>query len=425
MRTQSEATNIYPNQIHTDVLVCGGGPAGMGAAVASARNGAKTLLVEHFGCLGGQATAGLVLTWGDIHVPVAREIFGRMQESGTVRGITFEPEAFKLEANKTVLDAGVEILFHTTAFEAIVDGEAIKGVIAGNKSGLFRIMAQVVIDCTGDGDIAADAGAPYTVGRDQDGLMQPVTLMFRAGNVDIERYDTYRQRDRRLEQALQAAIDAGEMAPFAVTLMSSSQIPGRNELMVNITNLTRIDGTDPYDLTRAEIETRQQVWKVMEVLRKRVPGCESAHIVDTAAIVGVRETRHIVGEYLYRREDVLEARKFEDRVARNTYEIDIHPVDGVGRARHEWGKLSTAEQRWSDIPYGCLVPLKVDNLLVAGRCCSADHEALGAMRRMGPCMFTGYAAGTAATLSIQQGTTVRCLRVSDLQQRMRQNGVKI
>jgi hypothetical protein len=215
------------------------------------------------------------------------------------------------------------------------------------------------------------------------------------------------------------------MPPFATTLMSSSQIPGRNELMVNITNLTHIDGTDPYDLTRAEIETRQQVWKMMEVFRKRVPGCENAYVIDTAATVGVRETRHIIGEYVYRREDVLEARKFADRVARNTYEIDIHPVKGVGRARHEWGKLSTAEQKWSDIPYGCLVPLEVDNLLVAGRCCSADHEALGAMRRMGPCMFTGYAAGAAAALSIQQEITVRRLNVSDLQHRMRQNGVDI
>jgi hypothetical protein len=195
--------------------------------------------------------------------------------------------------------------------------------------------------------------------------------------------------------------------------------------MVNITNLTHIDGTNPTDLTRAEIETRQQVWTVMEVLRKRVPGCEDAYIVDTAATVGVRETRHVLGEYLYSREDILEARKFEDRVARNTYEIDIHPVEGIGRARHEWGKLSTAEQKWSDIPYACLVPLEVESLLVAGRCCSADHEALGAMRRMGPCMFTGYAAGAAAALSIQQGTTVRRLSVSDLQHLMRRNGVEI
>ena len=255
--------------------------------------------------------------------------------------------------------------------------------------------------------------------------MQPVTLMFRAGNVDIERYTAYLHSDQRLEGALQAAIDGGEMPPFGNTLMSSSQIPGRNELMVNLTNLTLIDGTNPYDLTKAEIETREQVWKVIEVLRKRVPGCENAYIVDTAATVGVRETRHIEGEYVYRREDVLEARKFEDRVARNTYEIDIHPVKGIGRARHEWGKLSTAEQKWSDIPYGCLVPLDIDNLLVAGRCCSADHEALGAMRRMGPCMFTGYAAGAAAALSIQQGTTVRRLNVSDLQHLMRQNGVEI
>lgn len=425
MQTLGWVKRHLPVAKRPQVVVCGGGPAGIGAALGSVRTGAETLLVEQFGCVGGMATSGLLLPFGDTQPALVAELFKRLASEGAAQGWAFDPEALKFGAERMLVEAGVQLLYHTSACEAIVEENAACGAIVQNKSGRQAILARVVVDTSGDADIAADAGAPFTKGRPEDGLMQPVTLMFRLGGVDLASYEAYRKSDHRLEAALATAIRERDMEPFGNTVMGSVQVPGRNEIVLNLTNLTEIDGTDADDLTRAEIETRRQVHQLVRVFRKRVPGCGQAYLIDTAATVGVRETRQITGEYVFDREDVLQARKFDDAVARNIFEIDIHPVQGIGRARHEWGKLRTADQKWVDIPYRCLVPLQIENLLVAGRCFSATHEGMAAPRRMGPCMAMGHAAGAAAALAVRTGVTPRELDVKLLQQTLRSQGVEI
>jgi len=425
MRTVVRRQAELPVAREAGVLVCGGGPAGIGAAVASARSGVRTLLIEQYGFLGGMATAGMVLPFGDIDTPIARELFSRMAAYGGAKGWAFDPEAFKYEANELLLEAGAEPLFYTSVCEAIVENDVARGVVVHNKSGCQAVLGRVVIDCTGDADVAASAGAPFTKGREQDGLMQPVTLMFRLGGVDLEKYRAYEREDAKMEKALAQARAAGEIARHTCSLMGFVQVPGRNEFVLNLSNSPQVDGTNGDDLTKAAIETRREVHRIVAALKRHVPGFEDSYLIDTAPHVGVRETRQAVGEYVFTEEDVVEARKFDDAVARNTFEIDVHPLDGVGRARHSWGKLRTSEEKWVDIPYRCLVPLKVDNLLVAGRCFSATHEGMSAPRRMGPCMAMGQAAGTAAALAIKHNVAPRQLDVKELQRALREQGAEI
>lgn len=408
-----------------DVIVCGGGPAGIGAAVASARCGVRTLLIERYGFLGGMATAGMVLPFGDTEPPIAKELFQRMQAYGGAKRWAFDPEAFKYEANELVLEAGVELLFHTFVYKAFVMDNVVKGVFILNKSGFQAILGGVVIDCTGDGDVAASAGAPFTKGREEDGLMQPVTLMFRIGGVNLEKSQAYLQEDPNLMKTLAKAIAAGEIAPYTMELMGFVQVPRRNEVVLNLSNFPYVDGTKTEDLTRAEIGTRREVHRIIDVLKKYVPGFEECYLIDTAPQVGVRETRQILGEYVFTEEDVLEARKFDDAVVRNIFEIDIHPPEGTSKCIHKWGKLRTAKQKWVDIPYRCLVPLRVESLLVAGRCFSVTHEGMAAPRRMGPCMAMGQAAGTAAALAVKQNIIPRKLDVKQIQDALRRQGVQI
>ena len=228
-----------------------------------------------------------------------------------------------------------------------------------------------------------------------------------------------------MEEALAQAVKAGELEPHTSSLMGFVPVPGGNEVVLNLSNYPGVDGTSAADLTRATVATRREVHRIVRALRSRVPGLEGCYLIDTAPQVGVRETRQILGEYVFSAQDVLEARKFEDAVARNVFELDIHPLDGIGRARHEWGKLKTVQDKWVDLPYRSLVPLAIDNLLVAGRCFSATPEGMSAPRRMGPCMAMGQAAGTAAALCAQKGVTPRNLEVRELQEALRAQGVEI
>ncbi len=436
MSTYCEPVKEIPIRGEYDVVVAGGGPAGIGAAVAAARNGAKALVVEEFGCLGGMLTSGLhthvcilkSASGGDDFIigGVGMEMCqrGAAKQYGDIGGASydFELEAMKRDLDDWMEEAGADVVFHTRVADAIVEDRACKGVVVENKSGRSAILAKQVVDCTGDADVAALAGAPFEKGREGDGLMQPTTLMFRIEGVDWPSVREYRKGDPKLMDFCQKAIDAGDMHPFQTQLMGfwwSKYRP--TQLGVNFTNISHIDCTDAWDVTRATIEGRRQAKILQDCFRKHIPGLEECYLIDTAHVLGTRESRRIKGEYTLTIDDVMECRKSEEGVAKGSFFVDIHSPDKTGlfEPRH----LPKGEHY--DIPYGCIVPVDVDNLFVAGRSISCTHEALGSVRVMFQCIALGEAAGTAAAMCAQHGTLPRGMDVQALRERLAGQGAMV
>ena len=444
-------TKDVPVAAETDVLVVGGGPAGIAAAVASGRTGAKTVLVERFGFLGGNATAGLVGPFmtsysqdgkiqlikgvfeelveraealgGAIH---PREVEGGSEYAGFItyghhRVTPFDPEAVKLVAAEMCLEAGVELRLHTFVVDTLVEHGGVAGVLVASKSGLEAIRSKVTVDCSADADVAARAGVPFHQGREEDGLTQPMTLFFRVGNVDDAKVISYvnqMNEYRPFTSIVKAARERGEF-PIPREAIGVYRTPHPGIWRVNTTRLHQLDGTDVQDLTKAEIEGRRQVMFLMKFFREECPGFENAMLLDTAATIGVRETRRIVGAYTLTADDLASGREFDDVIALCGYPIDIHSPTGTGGTMNkEAFECANVYQ----IPYGCLVPSGADRLLVAGRCVSASHEALGAIRVMPPAFAMGQAAGTAAALAVAEGVEPRNVPVEWLQETLVKSG---
>jgi len=434
-----------------EVLVVGSGPAGLGAAIASARNGARTLLVERYGFLGGNLTAGLVgpcmtsysldgqtqLIKGIFEEMVLRmeRIGGAIHPSKVARSTPycgfieyghdkvtpFEPEAAKLVAMEMCLEAGVALRLHTFVVDAVLDGAALTGVVAASKSGLEVLRGTVTVDCSADGDVAARAGVPFEIGRAEDGWTQPMTLFFRVRGVDDERVAAYcaahPEDYRPFSSLVQQARERGEFSiPRRGVGLYKTLTPG--VWRINTTRVQRLTATSADDLTRAEIEGRRQAQELLAFFRKWLPGFERSELLDTATQIGVRESRRIAGEHTLTLEDLAAGREFDDVIALAGYPVDIHsPTDDGGGAT---GELAIANIY--EIPYRSLVPLRVEQLLVAGRALSATHEALGAVRVMPPAMATGEAAGTAAAIAVADGVLPRRVPVSTLQARLVRQG---
>jgi len=432
-----------------DVVVVGGGPAGIGAAVAAARNGARTVVIERAPFLGGCLTMDLAfLTFHDqrgyqILNGIPQELVDQVAAWGGSPGhadtrgahmrtfTALDPEMVKYVAQEMVLEAGGEILLHALVADVLMDEEKVTGVVIQGKGGQEIIPAKIVIDCSGDADIASWSGVPFHKGRETDGRMQAVTLMFRLAHVDTH------QIPEHFEMGLTFATKPGNSTPTFLRseghfdewadawraegmfdnphhyLSLSSLRDG--EVKINTSRVVGIDATDTWDLTRAEIEGRRQVMAVHRFLKKHVPGFERSGLIVTGPFIGVRETRRIIGEYVLTGEDVLEGRDFSDNIARGAFPIDIHDPKGTGI-----NQQMIKGGRSYGIPYRILLPLQAEQLIVAGRCVSATHEALGSVRVMGPCMAMGQAAGTAAALSIKQGLSPRAIDVQQLRQTLRE-----
>lgn len=434
----------------TDVLVVGGGMAGIAAAVSAARNGADTTLIEQYGALGGTGSIGLVgpfMTSFDEtgKTQIVRGVFdeivrrmvavgGAVHPSEVSRGTPYssfatyahsnvtpyDPEALKLVADQMMEEARVRLYYHTFMADVLKEANAVEGVVVVNKSGVQAIRAKVVVDCTGDGDVAHLAGVPMAKGRDRDGKMQPMSMFFRVGGVDDKALAEWKREhpdDRLFSLDIAEAKAKGE--PFSIPRDSlglyKTLRPG--EYRANASRLLGYDSTDVDSLTKAEVEGRKQVWELMRFWWKHSPAMKNAYLIDTAAMVGVRESRRIIGEYVLKAEDVVQATQFPDVVAMNGFMIDIHNPEGVGQAAPPVKAAPAYE-----IPYRSLVPLKVDQLLVGGRCLSATHEALGAVRVMPPACATGEAAGTAAALSVTLDVAPRRLPVDELQRKLLAQG---
>jgi hypothetical protein len=440
-----------------DVLVIGGGPAGIGAAVGAAKTGARVILVERYGFLGGNATASLVGPFmtsfsADGQTQLVRGVFDQLVRrmeaiGGAVHpskvpagvaqsaymkpghiGVTpFDPEAMKLVSAELCLESGVELMLHTAFLDPILEAGAVVGAILHNKAGLQAIRATTTVDCSADADVAARAGVPFHQGRDGDGLTQPMTMFFRVGNVDGAAVAAYfrahpEEIDQRMaySSCIRAAQAAGDYAPPRERL-SLYESPQEGVWRVNASRILGTDGTKVEDLTRAEVEGRRQVFQILGFLHAYVPGFAQCTLIDTAAQVGVRETRRIVGEYTLTQEDLMTGRDFPDTIGYCAYPMDIHDPKGAGGGVSNQGETANAYQ----IPFRSLVPVSVEHLLVAGRCVSATHEALGAIRVMPPSFAMGEAAGTAAALAIQEGVSPRRVPIPWLRETLAEHGAYV
>ncbi len=413
-----------------DVIVVGGGPAGVGAALGAARQGAKTLLIEQYAFLGGMWTAGMVIPiwdWENKGGIMQEIVDGLMEEKHTAYSgplLGFDIEAMKLLLDQMMLNSNVALLFHTWFSAPIMQNNTICGVIVENKSGRQAYGAKCVIDCTGDGDVAARAGAPFKVGREKDGATQPMSLMFKMGEMDYVQAMDYSAGPLKttdlffhMEHAAQAAGLNNYAFNFDRPYILS--LPTPHQGIAEMTHVRNKSGINAQELSEAEVEGRALVHEAMDYFTKYMPQFRHAILEQTAPCIGVRETRRIMGEYELTLDDILEGRMHEDGICTCAFSIDIHQPDGLSQEGYEY------HTKPYHIPYRSLVPLKVEKLLVAGRCISGSYEAHASYRVTGDCVAMGQAAGVAAAIAVKNTIPPRNIDTRDLIQLLRNQGVNI
>jgi hypothetical protein len=423
-----------------DVVVLGGGPAGIAAAAAAAKAGSRTLLVEHYGFLGGMGTAAGVTNFCGLHANVRGEIrqvvhgvanlllarmraLGGLNEphilfGGKIAAQAYDNAAFKVAADGLLTDCGAQLLFHARACGVIMRSpREIAAILIETKSGRRAVLADVFIDCSGDGDLAAQAGVPFEKGTDGDSLLYPST-MFRVNGVDPERAgDAWNHFGRWMAEAALG----GRKFPRKTPIIRPQKNP--MEWRANVTQLANpdgspVDGTNAEQLSRAEVEGRRQIVDFFEFLRTSAPGFEKAYILEIAPQVGVRETRRVLGEYQLTELDVLECASFDDTIGVNGWMVEAHVAGDIA---FKWQDIPNC-RGFNHLPYRMIVPRQVDNLLVAGRCASMTHLGQSAARVSGACFVMGQAAGTAAALALGARVAPRDIDVVRLQQQLEHDG---
>lgn len=414
-----------------DLIVAGAGPAGVGAAIAAGRLGLRVLLVEQSHAVGGVATVGLMSHWtGAAEGPLYEEILQRSNqpegEECYPNTKTINPEKLKLVLFEMLDEAKVDLLLYTAVAAPLMEGNRVVGVITENKSGRQAWRANVVIDASGDGDVAARAGAEFKKGREEDSRMQPVTLMFKIGGVDYAHAVFPGSFETNTEIPKGRIQDLGHQAltpPAGHVLLYRSSLPGI--VTVNMTNQIGVDGTKAGDLTRAEIACRRQIRDIVAFLRSTVPGYEHCYVVSTASLLGVRETRHFIGGYTLTADDIVEGRVFEDWIAtRCAFNFDIHNVEGAGLDKAGAQKHFVSKGKYT-IPYRCLLPVGIEGLILAGRSISGTHKAHSSYRVMPICVNMGQGAAAAALVAIRDGITPRQVDIGKVQKVLADMGVKL
>ena len=457
-RSVTEPVRSIPVVADADVVVCGGGPGGFPAAIAAARHGAKTVLIERYGCLGGLATTGLVAPILAQHAhesdtPIVagllREITERMHAIGGAPtweealqewGIRFDAEALKIVLDEMVQESGVHLMLHTWIADVLTEQGRISAVIVENKSGRQAVTGKIFIDATGDADIAFRAGAPTTHGRPFDNHPESLGSFFHlAGFAYPDEAGVKAVRDLVVRQ-----MEAGRINLYSPNFLSHGCA---YHLDHSANNATRYGGNsdDVRDLTKAELTVRRNVWALVRYLRGNVPGFEDCYVQQTSPQVGPRESRQIVGPYALTGDDVHAGRKFDDAIARGSWWIDIHCPLGntypvhlcmkecpkgadcpfwASEHDHMFAKndLYPPKGDWYGIPYRSLLSVGAPNLLASGRCISATHEGMAGSRVMGTCVAIGQAAGTAAALASAEARDPAAVDVQRLRLLLRQDG---
>lgn len=411
-----------------DVLVAGGGFAGTAAAISAARGGKKVMLFDKFNAPGGAAAVNLVtpfmpywtinkernkreyLTGG-----IFSEIVGKLRELGAMEGDDkFSDEYLKLVLNRMIKEAGVTVLYHAYLKDVEKEGKSIKSVTVSALGQEIKIAADTFIDATGDGVLSYLAGCSFMLGRNGDNLCQPMTLCFRAANVDVGRFYAEMPEMQKLYKEKQSSGEIRNPRENILTFV----VPAKGIIHFNTTRVVKLNPTDPFDVTEAEFAAREQVFELFDLLKASFSSMKDADLIMTAAGIGVRESRMIEGEHILTANDLKECTKFPDSVARGNYDIDIHNPEGTGTSHYYF-----APEEYYTIPYRSLTVKDADNLLVAGRCISADHEAQASIRIMPICASTGEAAGIAASLA--PGGKVKEVDIKALRERLTASGALI
>lgn len=425
-------TQELPILDEAEVVVLGSGSAGSTAAIAAARAGADTLLVERYGFLGGTSTMVLDSFYG-FYTPAdnaVRVVSGipweiverlgacnmvieRPSSYGAGKAVTYDPTTLKVVWEQTALGSGARLLLHTFCVDVLMERDRITGLVVASKRGLSLIKGSVFVDASGDADLVYRSGAPFEAAGADGQPAQSLTTTFRLGGVDHEQAKTVK-RDELVSRMKTANLSGEYRLPREEGSVHCTPIEG--VVVTNMTRVAYVDGTDPLELTKAEIEGRKQALEYTRFLREQIPGYEHAYLMNFSTHIGIRETRRIRGEYRLTRGDVLSARKFEDAIAQCGAPIEDHQAGSSTRWEY------VPDGGTYDIPYRVLLPQGVSNLLVAGRCLSADHDAHASVRSMGQCMAMGQAAGTAAALATGAGISPRDVDVVALQERLRADG---
>lgn len=420
-----ESPRRTPVQAEVDVLVCGGGPAGVGAALAAASCGARTMLLERHGMLGGVWTAGLLNPFFEAERQgwLVDNLVARLRTAGAWHAwkpwaATFDTETMKLLLEERFAGLGIDWRYHVQVADAIVEDGRVRGVVAEGKGGRFAVLAHTTIDATGDGDVAARAGAPFALGRPGDGRLQPMTLMFRIAGAGGFRMDASAELFDLLDRAvagtgIRLPFTRGHKAPWII------HTPDPEVSDVQATHVYAVDPLDPAALTRATAAARRQAADLVAGLR-RIPGLERVRLLQTAPAIGVREARRIRGGYILDADDLRAGRAFADGIAGCRFNVDIHEL---APGEHD-GEMARTPVRPYEIPFRCLQPEGLGHLLTAGRCISGSHVAHASYRVTGTCMATGQAAGLAAALAAAERSDVQRLDGARVRHELVQRGAR-
>ncbi|MBR2615591.1 MAG: FAD-dependent oxidoreductase [Clostridia bacterium] len=431
-----EIRRQVPISEHFDVLVCGGGPAGFIAAIAAARSGAKTALVERYGFLGGAATASLVNPISTFKRDSVRVIGGipwefveRLEALGGAvsdyenGNVPVDVERYKLLAQRMVLEAGVALFLHSYLSDAVCDGKRVKYAVIQNKSGALAIDADVFVDATGDADLAALCGFPMQEMPDRDGL-QPASLGFRLGGVKLDQVTGVHPRTPgakfqmvSVREIFEALGDREEIPNFGGPWFCTVLLDEAGIVNVNITRAAA-NAVDAASVTETECRLREDAFRLFALLKRYVPAFSDSYLVQGATQTGFRESRRILGDHVLTEEEYVGALHFEDSVARGAHPVDMH------RARDSKQDVRFLS-RAGYVPYRSMISSSVDNVIVAGRCISADRPSFASIRVQATAMALGHAAGTAAALSVREGTPVHALNTTLLRSVLKEQGADL